>query len=155
MSQNTEIKAILVEMEAAGQLNAAAVVESARDPASPLHDRFEWDDGLAAEEHRKAQARALIRSIKIRVETHNISLRVPAYVADPEQDSGYVATARLRGDEDRARDVLVTEFARAASALARARAIAAALGMEDEIDTLRGQIIELGDRIAQPPAGAA
>ena len=35
-----------------GKLKPEAVVEAAKDPASPLHARFEWDDGKAAQEHR-------------------------------------------------------------------------------------------------------
>lgn len=44
-----------------GFLNPEIVVETASDPANPLHSRFEWDDTLAAYEHRLFQARSLIR----------------------------------------------------------------------------------------------
>jgi hypothetical protein len=54
----------------------------------------------------------------------------------PEQ--GYRSIAALRTDDDAARDVLVNEFARAAAALGRAKAVAAALGLSDEVaDVLR------------------
>ena len=36
-----------------GVLTPSAVVESARDEGSPLHDKFEWDDGVAAEAWRR------------------------------------------------------------------------------------------------------
>lgn len=42
------------------------VVEESRDPAAPLHDRFEWDDTIAGEAYRRNQASALIRSVHIR-----------------------------------------------------------------------------------------
>lgn len=48
-----------------GGLRPEEVVENARDPNSPLHSNFEWDDGKAAEEHRKSQARRLIASVRI------------------------------------------------------------------------------------------
>ncbi len=50
-----------------GDLSAPLVVEEARDPASPIHDRFEWDDGVAAENYRLVQAAHLIRSVKVSV----------------------------------------------------------------------------------------
>ena len=50
-----------------GYLDPAKVVESAEDPESPLHDRFEWDDTEAAAHFRNIQAGVLIRMIKITV----------------------------------------------------------------------------------------
>ena len=43
-----------------GVLQPAAVVEAARPKNSPLHSRFEWDDGAAADQYRLWQARKLI-----------------------------------------------------------------------------------------------
>lgn len=48
-----------------GQLTPDVVYEDARDPGSPLHDWFDWDDSTAAEAHRRAQAAYLLRSIEI------------------------------------------------------------------------------------------
>lgn len=47
------------------ELTPGLVVDTARDPEHPLHDRFEWDDAIAGENHRREQARRLIRSVKI------------------------------------------------------------------------------------------
>lgn len=48
-----------------GVLTPQLVVEEARDPASPLHDRFEWDDTAAGERYRQHQARQLIRTVRV------------------------------------------------------------------------------------------
>ena len=48
-----------------GMLYACDVVNSARDESSPLHPFFEWDDSLAAEQHRLGQARKLITSVVV------------------------------------------------------------------------------------------
>lgn len=48
-----------------GRLTPALLVDAARDEASPLHDRFEWNDKAAAEAHRLDQARRLIRSVRV------------------------------------------------------------------------------------------
>jgi hypothetical protein len=44
-----------------GTLKPEAVVDAARDPESPLHERFTWDDTKAAQEYRLWEARRLIR----------------------------------------------------------------------------------------------
>lgn len=46
-------------------LYPAKVVEEAKDPSSPLHKRFDWDDTSAGEKYRLMQARALIACVKI------------------------------------------------------------------------------------------
>lgn len=48
-----------------GVLTAGAVVEDARMKNSPLHKQFEWDDSIAAQQHRLQQGRYLIRSIEV------------------------------------------------------------------------------------------
>lgn len=48
-----------------GELSPRLVLDEARDPAHPLHSRFEWDDSIAAERWRVHQAHELIQSVKI------------------------------------------------------------------------------------------
>ena len=57
----------LAEIAAAvdGHLTPHATVKAARDPNSPLHRHFEWDDAAAAEAYRLDQAREIIRLIRI------------------------------------------------------------------------------------------
>ena len=59
------LEAIRVANE--GILRAQDVVDAARAEESPLHDWFEWDDSVAAENHRRQQARELIR-VYVKVE---------------------------------------------------------------------------------------
>lgn len=61
MSLRDELQAIY---EDAGELKPSIVLDRARDPRHPLHDRFEWNDGVAAERYRIQQARELIRSVE-------------------------------------------------------------------------------------------
>lgn len=51
--------------QAHGKLTPHLVLETARDPQHPLHSRFEWNDSLAAERYRLAQAHELIRSVRV------------------------------------------------------------------------------------------
>jgi hypothetical protein len=48
-----------------GQITAPLVVDEARPDEAPLHPVFEWNDAVAAEQHRQHQARTLIRSVQI------------------------------------------------------------------------------------------
>lgn len=43
------------------------LLDAARDPASPLHRYFTWDDGVAAERYRLAQAGALYRTVRMQI----------------------------------------------------------------------------------------
>jgi len=52
-------------------LTPEIVVTDAKNKESELHPIFEWNDKKAAAEHRKAQARALIRSIVVTIESDN------------------------------------------------------------------------------------
>lgn len=51
--------------DARGKLTPEILVEEARDPKHPLHDRLEWDDRVGGEAWRRAQAHELIQSVKI------------------------------------------------------------------------------------------
>ena len=48
-----------------GEITPPLVVDEARPTESPIHEVFEWDDYLAAEQHRQHQARTLIKSIEV------------------------------------------------------------------------------------------
>lgn len=67
--------------QAKGELQPVDVVNDARNPNSPLHSFFEWDDTKAAQEHRLAQARVLIRAVvAIYVDDERPATRVKAFV---------------------------------------------------------------------------
>ena len=147
MEPSIEVAGILASLEAEGRLTAGNVVEKARDEASPLHSHFEWDDSAAAEEHRKEQARRLIRSVKIRVQTNEeVLIRAPAYVSPPHSDS-YVSIVRLRDDKDAAWRTAIAEIARAEGALQRARSVCAILGFSEELDAIKGNVGALRERL--------
>jgi len=62
MSLREHLQAIYDER---GELTPALVVDVARDDTHPLHTRFEWNDAVAAEKHRREQAHQLIKSVRI------------------------------------------------------------------------------------------
>lgn len=138
-----------------GRLTPDNVVDAAQDEASPLHKCFEWDDDAAAHMFRVEQARHLIRSVRVEVTTTEHSVRVPAFVHDPDcerGEQGYVSIRKIASDEDKSREVVIAEFSRAASALKRARAVAMALEIEDQIDDITDQIKRVVDSVQAVPA---
>lgn len=120
-------------------LTPEAVVADARNPKSPLHKEFEWDDSIAGQKFRLHQARELIKRVRVHVQTTTREIRVAAYVRDPALDptvQGYVAVTRLRDDDARARDAVRYSAQRAAAHLQHTRDLAVAVGLEGELDRI-------------------
>lgn len=126
-----------------GELTTEVVLKDAKKSSSPLHEYFDWDDKEAAHNWRTEQARRLIRSVRLVIHETETKVRSVAYVRDPskgQSEGGYVSTATLRTDKQRARDALVYELQRAESALARAYDVSFALGLSNEIEALRARV---------------
>ena len=122
----------LEALEQGGKLTAAAVVEDARDPSSPLHVLFPWDDERAAYEWRLEVARRVIRQVEYHVTQRNITIVAPRYVPDPEQPGarpGYARIEDVRDDAVRTSMVVIAELRRALGVLQRAERIARALNI--------------------------
>lgn len=51
--------------DAYGKLTPALVLQEATNPTHPLHNRFEWDDSVAAAKYRLDQAHELIRTVRV------------------------------------------------------------------------------------------
>jgi len=64
----------------AGEVPPAKIVSAARDPKSPLHREFTWDDTEAARLFRLEQARSLLRSIVVEVTEHDVVTYEPGWV---------------------------------------------------------------------------
>ncbi len=98
----------LIEKETKASLTPEAVLERARTSNSSLHDHFEWDDSVAAEQHRLAQASELIRSIVVDVSRSNLSVKhVRAFVSvQQDGERSYVSTARAMSDADLRKQVV-------------------------------------------------
>lgn len=91
--QNATLVGQHIEMlrkEQHGELTPEDVLKDARNPNSPLHTFFEWDDNAAAEQHRLHQARGLIRSVvAIYVSEDKPAVRARAYVHIAEGETSH------------------------------------------------------------------
>lgn len=56
---------VCASLEESGNLTPQALVEVSRAEDAPLHNAFEWDDAIAAERYREAQAGYIIRSVEV------------------------------------------------------------------------------------------
>lgn len=83
-----------------GVLKVDDVLEEAADEDSILHRYFEWDDSIAAEAHRRQQARVLIQRCRITlVDSEPVEIR--AFVSLPterENGGGYRLTTEVMSD---------------------------------------------------------
>lgn len=98
MSGLTKQRAVAIrsELEKLGAetlLTPETVVDAARNPRSPLHDQFEWDDGAAGEAYRLQQARALIKRVRVDVvRADQTVIKAPVFVRSPDGEPGYALT---------------------------------------------------------------
>ena len=84
-----------------GVLMVDDVLNEARDENSLLHEHFEWDDSVAAETHRRYQARVLIQRCKITL-VESAPTEIRAFVSlqsDRELGGGYRLTTTVMDDE--------------------------------------------------------
>lgn len=71
-----------------GSITPEAVVTDARNPASPLHENFEWDDTAAADSWREHTARNLIGSlVVVRVNETQVAGTVRAFVSVRQENN--------------------------------------------------------------------
>lgn len=93
------------------KLKAEDVVEAARNPRSPLHKAFEWDNRKAGHAYRLTQARHLLRSVQIKIITpqrKEQTIRATVAYKQPEQPHKrfYSTMADAMSDPDRRAEVV-------------------------------------------------
>lgn len=120
-----------------GVLTPDDVVEAARDPASPLHERFEWDDSKAAHAHRIYQARKVIASVRVIVRESERVMVVPQFVSTSTfGQSRYEHIDAVRENKDASMRVLDDEISRAISCIARAVNVAEHIGYKEALQEI-------------------
>ena len=101
MRLNEESKEAMSSLEdRKGRLTPTEVLDEARDPSSPLHPHFEWEDSIAAESYRLIQARELILQYTIHYQVEDKgSFVIKQYVRDvdkPQLLQGYINVAKTK-----------------------------------------------------------
>jgi hypothetical protein len=135
--------------DAAGRCTASGLVEAASDPKHPLHGDFIWDNRKAAHEYRLHTARTIISSVRILVENTDKTITSVAYVRDPAaaKHEGYVSVRQLRTERENAEAALLAEMGQVQARLERARELAGALDLEDQVTDLIEGVSSFSSRI--------
>ncbi len=83
-----------------GVVTPKLIVEDARDPKSPLHNFFDWDDSSAAEKYRLHQAGDLIRRVQVYVTKDGTTQPVRVYASIVKNDvRGYEEITEVMKDK--------------------------------------------------------
>ena len=100
----TEIEKIVAKT---GDISARDLVQAASKKRSPLHKLFTWDDHVAADLYRRTQARHVLNSLRVVVESNGEEIPVIAYVSVTVNESpSYVTTATAMSEEQYRKEVL-------------------------------------------------
>lgn len=94
-----------------GKVTPMQVVDEARNPESVLHDSFEWDDSVAAEQFRLIQAQKLIREFTVTIVSNGEEIEVPAFIGVSSDRCGRSANNPYRRAEDVAKAPDLLEIA--------------------------------------------
>lgn len=131
-------------LERDGCVRVSVLLEESRDPSSPLHNEFEWDDSKAAEEYRKNQARRIIRVTRLSGEQERL-VHVPVIANIDRERQGregyYKTPTQVASNLD--------EFERAYNSARRQ--LSAATRAVEELERaakLRGEDDDLAARLA-------
>lgn len=155
-SANKKLNEWLASLEdERGRLTPEEVIEAARDPESPGHVYFDWDDSTAAHKWRLTQARNIL-SVRVVIQTSNASFKAPRYVHDPSVGPAqqmYVSTRHARTDDELKRDIIYNEMVRIESLLERVMTLSAYFNVQDEVQGVVNTVRQLQLKIQQSPAG--
>jgi hypothetical protein len=139
-----------------GRITPKMIVRAARNPNSPLHQEFIWDDRKAANLQREHRARELLTQYIVQTVVYRDHvIRVPVHVRDPSvepNEQGLRAITAEGLEREEAHAIMMRELGRCESAIERARGISAVLnqrfpGIIDELEQLLSDIVTLRTRM--------
>ena len=92
------------ELDRTVGLTPENLVEVSRPEGAPLHDEFEWDDAIAAEEFRRTQARHIICNLSIVIDEQK-SEPIRAFFSLQngfrKNNGTYEGTITIMGDQEK------------------------------------------------------
>lgn len=119
------IDALRAMEKRSGVIYEEDVVDAARDPDSPIHSCFEWDDSVCGEEYRLIQARDLIRRVKLEVVIEDVTIRAPRYISITQHGGVQSYSSRLRMSAGVHTEMLLDEVRRILGNVVRTSTIVA------------------------------
>lgn len=97
------------ELDRTVGLTPQNLVNVSRPEDAPLHNEFEWDNDVAAEEWRRVQARLLINNLAIVVEEQKqepVRAFFSLQCGFRKNDGNYESTIRIMSDSDKRKKLL-------------------------------------------------
>lgn len=145
--------AIQATADKSGTVTPDGVVAAAQDPDNPLHSEFEWNDSIAAHQHRLAVARALIREITyVGQDVTGRPVTAVAYVHEPaSKKQSYIPLTSAARNKSLARQILLEELGRCEGALRRANEVASVLKIETPLKALLQSVLDLQQKMQSTP----
>jgi len=91
--EGTKIAAAKIALDAIlakeGNLTPALVVDAAKRKDSPLHHYFTWDNSKAAQNYRLLEAAILIRTVRMKISTGDVTHRASAFLLPVRGEGNY------------------------------------------------------------------
>ncbi len=112
------------------------IVNYARDDSTELHKCFQWDDSIAAENWRKQQARNVVLSLTVTVETKSHGAQ--QFRVMQNVDRVYMPVTMIYRDQDQYARLLQEAKAQLAQFRKRYKALTELHEVIEEIDKLLG-----------------
>lgn len=101
---------LMNDLAAEGDLTPTRLVDESRPEDAVLHDEFDWDDEIAADKWREAQAGHIIRSLIIKPEKEDSTPREPVRaffrVGTGQEDKSYQPTSLILHREEMRQSLL-------------------------------------------------
>jgi hypothetical protein len=149
----------LASLEKNGRITPEDVIEDAKNPDSPLHSQFEWDQGKAAHAHWVETARKLIRGVRLVRHVESRLVSSVAYVRDPTcaaNQQGYRSVVSVKTERQLAEEVFREEVRRLVALTRRVSELATMLGMKEDldIDSLLDRTETIAERVQSQPSPA-
>ena len=87
---NADARKVYDELQSIGNTyTPEQIVDFARDENTELHKCFQWDDSIAAESWRKQQARQIVQSLVVVVETEEYKAQTYRLIEHDSINSAY------------------------------------------------------------------
>lgn len=100
----------LLRQKSKGELTPQDVLDDAKSHNSPLHSLFEWDDSVAAQQHRLQQARGLIRAVvAVYVDDREPAKRVQAFVHIAESGAPHYRATEHAMSQEKTRAMVLAQ----------------------------------------------
>lgn len=145
-------RVLLAILKRDGEIKPDRVIEEAKKPDSPLHDRFEWNVEKAALETWRAQARDIISSFSVTLIVNRTEYNISEFVENPikaPNEQGYVSFEMVSSNKQMTRRFMDKELAIASTYVEKSKTYAEVLGLGQKVEGLLSKIASVRKKVAK------